>query len=131
MVLLDTDICSYIIKGHPKIVAKFSKLEKDKVAISAMTASELAYGAARAGGERYKQAVRVFRHYVRVLSWPVLAIDHYATIRTQLETRGSPIGEMDVLIAAHAMAIGAPLVTNNTKHFSRIAGLELENWKAE
>ena len=127
--LLDTDTCSYIIKRHPDVVVKFSKIKRTDVAMSVMTAAELSYGAERADGKRYKEAVQVFRHYVPTVAWPLAAVDHYGEIRANLEAQGKPIGEMDVLIAAHARALGIILVTNNTRHFSAIKGLKLENWK--
>ena len=74
-------------------------------------------------------AVRQFLKIVRVLAWDADAADYYADIRHQLSTTGRPIGEMDMMIAAHALAIGAVLVTNNTRHFDRIAApLSSVNW---
>jgi tRNA(fMet)-specific endonuclease VapC len=80
-------------------------------------------------GHRLQLGVRRFLKIVRVLAWDSDAADFYADIRHQLTTAGKPIGELDMMIAAHALAAGAVLVTNNTRHFKRIAPpLALANW---
>ncbi len=66
--------------------------------------------------------------YVEVLDWPARAATEYGNIRALLEANGTPIGAMDMLIAAHARSLGAVLVTNNEKHFNRVKGLKVENW---
>lgn len=98
--------------------------------VSAVTRAELAYGLKRLPpGHRLNIAVRQFLKIVRALSWDAEAADFYAEIRHQLVTAGEPIGEMDVMIAAHSLAAGAVLVTNNTRHYERIAApLVLQNW---
>lgn len=129
--LLDTDIASFIIKGDSSVLeTKLAAIPPDRVCVSAVTRAELMYGLKRLpAAHRLHVGVRQFLKIVRVLAWDADAADYYADIRHQLTTTGQPIGEMDMMIAAHALAIGAVLVTNNTRHFERIAPpLALVNW---
>lgn len=129
--MLDTDTASYIIKGRsPVINARLRAISPADVCISVMTRAELLYGLKRLPLEhRLHLAVRQFLKIVRVLPWDSEAADWHADIRHQLTTGGKPIGEMDMMIAAHSLAAGAVLVTNNQKHFKRIrAPLTLVNW---
>ncbi|HVH76495.1 MAG TPA: PIN domain-containing protein [Stellaceae bacterium] len=130
--LLDTDIASFIIKARsPAIEEKLAAIPPDRVCASAVTRAELMYGLKRLPpSHRLQVGVRQFFKIVRVLAWDADAADYYADIRHQLTTAGQPIGEMDMMIAAHALSIGAVLVTNNTRHFARIAPpLQLVNWR--
>ncbi len=129
--LLDTDTASYVVKGRSTTIeAKLAAIPPDRVCVSAVTRAELMYGLKRLpASHRLHVGVRQFLKIVRVLAWDADAADYYADIRHQLTTTGRPIGEMDMMIAAHALAIGAVLVTNNTRHFERIAApLSLVNW---
>jgi tRNA(fMet)-specific endonuclease VapC len=129
--MLDTDMASYIIKGRaPAIDAKLASIQPSMICLSVITRAELLYGIKRLpAGHRLHLGVRQFLRIVRVLSWDAQAADHYADIRHQLVTAGRPIGEMDMMIAAHSLSAGAVLVTNNTRHFERIdAPLLLANW---
>jgi tRNA(fMet)-specific endonuclease VapC len=129
--MLDTDIASYVIKGKsPAIEARLSDILPSMVCISVMTRAELIYGLKRLPADhRLHLAVRQFLKIVRVLPWDNEAADWYASIRHQLVSTGQPIGEMDMMIAAHSLSIGAVLVTNNLRHYERIeAPLVLENW---
>ena len=129
--LLDTDTASFIIKGRsPAIEAKLAAIPPDRVAVSAITRAELMYGLKRLPpSHRLQVGVRQFLKLVPALAWDADAADYYAEIRHQLSTAGRLIGEMDMMIAAHALALGAVLVTNNTRHFDRIAApLSWVNW---
>jgi tRNA(fMet)-specific endonuclease VapC len=129
--LLDTDTASFIIKGRsPGVEAKLAAIPPDRVCVSAVTRAELMYGLKRLPpSHRLHVGVRQFFKIVQVLAWDADAADWYAEIRHQLTTAGQPIGEMDMMIAAHTISIGAVLVTNNTRHFERIAApLALANW---
>jgi len=129
--MLDTDIASYVIKGRsPDFEAKLMAIVPSMVCISAVTRAELMYGLKRLpAGHRLHLAVRQFLKIVRVLSWDAEAADYYADIRHQLVSTGQPIGEMDMMIAAHSLSAGAVLVTNNVRHYGRIeAPLTLVNW---
>ena len=129
--MLDTDTVSYLLKGrHPGIAAKLAGISPDNICISVMTCAELLYGLnALPASHRLHIAVRQFLQIVRPLPWQIEAAHWYAGIRHQLKSAGTPIGEMDLMIAAHSLAVGAVLVTNNTRHFERIdAPLRLANW---
>ena len=129
--MLDTDIARYIIKKRsPEIEAKLSRIPPSQVCISVVTRAELLYGLKRlTTSHRLHLAVRQFLRLVRSLPWDVEAADYYAGIRHQLTSGGQPIGDLDLMIAAHSLSAGATLVTNNTRHYSRIeAPLILANW---
>ena len=128
--MLDTDISSYIIRNRPQSVReRFSKLESDQLCISAITEAELAYGVKAAGARiALRLGVEDFVRRITVLEWGGAAVAHYADIRAKLEAAGTPIGNMDLMIAAHARSVGAVVVTNNEKHFGRVGGLTVENW---
>ncbi len=129
--MLDTDTASYLIKGKsPTIESRLAALMPSAVCISVMTRAELQYGLQRLPADhRLHLAVRQFLKIVRVLPWDAEAADWYAGIRHQLVGTGQPIGELDMMIAAHSLSAGAVLVTNNSRHYERInAPLMLENW---
>lgn len=129
--MLDTDTVSYLIKGKsPAIKAKLEALAPSMICISAMTRAELQYGLKRLPADhRLHLAVRQLLKIVRILPWDVEAADWYAEIRHQLVSTGQPIGELDMMIVAHAISAGAVLVTNNSRHYERIAApLILANW---
>lgn len=126
--ILDTDISSYLIKGdHETVTKKFSELY-DSCAISSITAAELQYGAKKRNNKQLTQKVKAFCDLVEIIPWDEDAAKAYAKLRVELETSGTPIGNMDMLIAASALARKAVLVTNNTEHFSRVKDLKLGNW---
>jgi tRNA(fMet)-specific endonuclease VapC len=129
--MLDTDTTSYLIKGKsPAIEAKLAELVPSDVCISVMTRAELQYGLKRLPADhRLHLAVRQFLKIIRVLPWDSEAADWYAEIRHQLVSTGQPIGDLDMMIAAHALSAAAVLVTNNHRHYERIkAPLLLTNW---
>ena len=126
--ILDTDISSYLIRGdHETVTKKFSDLY-DSCAISSITAAELQYGARKRNNKQLTQKVKAFCDLVEIIPWDEDAAKAYAKLRVELETSGTPIGNMDMLIAASVLARKAVLVTNNTEHFSRVKDLKLGNW---
>jgi tRNA(fMet)-specific endonuclease VapC len=129
MYLLDTNTCVYVIRQRPEAAyRRLTEAAGEGVALSVITAFELEIGALRAHGRRYSEAVRRFLGEFSVLPLDDSARDAYGRLRTGLERRGEVIGAHDMLIAAHAMALDATLVTNNEKEFGRIKGLKSENW---
>jgi len=129
--MLDTDTTSYLIKGKsPVIENRLADIIPSAVCISVITRAELLYGLKKLPAEhRLHLAVRRFLKIVHALSWDAEAADWYAEIRHQLISTGRPIGELDMMIAAHSLSAGAVLVTNNNRHYERIeAPLILENW---
>ena len=132
MYLLDTNICVYVIRQRPEAVfRRLSGAAGEQVAVSVITAFELEVGASRAHGKQYSEAVRKFLAEIAVLPLEDSARHAYARLRVDLERRGEVIGAHDMLIAAHALASEATLVTNNEKEFRRVRGLRIENWTAE
>jgi tRNA(fMet)-specific endonuclease VapC len=111
------------------VLDRLVALPTEEVGISAITAAELRYGASKSDQpERNHQALDEFLYPFEVALYDEPAAKTYGTIRSALEKRGRPIGPMDLLIAAHAMSLDVRLVTNNTKEFQRVDGLEIENW---
>ena len=129
MWMLDTEMCSYVLrKRPPKVKAKFEAVGSTGLAISHIVAAELYYGAARhpTRAEEIREAVDDFLGRLRVLPWN--ASVQYGALRAHLEAAGKPMGNMDLLIAAHALASDAVLVTNNIRHYKNVPRLRVENW---
>lgn len=131
-VMLDTNICIYIIKRKPESVLKhFLDYRVGDVGISSITLAELRYGVAKSKyKEKNAKALEEFTIPLEIVSFDEASALAYGEIRSALEAAGSPIGAMDMLIAAHAISLGVQLVTNNTREFSRIPGLTLLDWTA-
>ncbi|MDK9719486.1 MAG: type II toxin-antitoxin system VapC family toxin [Trichlorobacter sp.] len=128
--LLDTNICIYIIKQQPASVLKqFLEYQIGDIGISSITLSELRYGVAKSQHQdKNSKALGQFITPLEVVPFDDAAALAYGAIRATLEKAGTPIGAMDMLIAAHAVALGVPLVTNNTREFERVAGLDVVDW---
>jgi len=128
--LLDTNICIYIIRRKPEIVLKrLLRLRVCDLGISSITLSELEYGVAKSRKqEQNKLALTEFLAPIEILPFDDMAAKHYGELRAYLEKRGTPIGSLDTLIAAHAVALKSVLVTNNESEFGRVPGLRIENW---
>jgi len=128
--MLDTKMCIYIIKKKPPDVLKrFQKAQISSIGISSITLSELFYGVVKSSKpERNYLALAQFAVPLEILSYDHKASQHYGDIRYHLEKQGTPIGAMDMLIAAHALSVGCILVTNNEKEFHRVPHLRIENW---
>lgn len=130
--LLDTNICIYIAKHKPAAVReRFSRHDSRDLAISVVTLGELRYGAEKS--QAREQALAVIATLGRracVCELPVTAGEHYGRIRAELQRTGQVIGNNDLWLAAHALAEGWVLVTNNTREFERVPGLRVENWVA-
>lgn len=131
MLLIDSDIASYIIKSrYPTVDARFAEADPSHVGISAVSQSELLYGLKRLDASHpLQRTVLQFLGATRILPWGKQAAEVHANIRHELVAGGTVIGEMDMMIAAHAISLGAVLVTNNVRHFSRLSpALTIENW---
>lgn len=128
--MLDTNICIYIIKQKPVIVLKrFLGYQIGEIGISSITLSELRYGVAKSKyREKNAKALEEFIIPLDIAPFDEVAATAYGDIRANLEKAGTPIGAMDMIIAAHALSLGIILVTNNTREFSRIPSLEIIDW---
>jgi tRNA(fMet)-specific endonuclease VapC len=128
--MLDTNICIYIAKKQPAaLVGRFERLKPGQIVMSAVTYGELCYGAAKS--QQREKALSILRELTKDI--PVLALDGevgsvYGEIRAALEKQGKLIGNDDLWIGAHALALGLTLATNNEREFRRIEGLSVENW---
>ena len=133
--LLDTDICSYVLRGRdPRLLAVMEEKTRAgaDLSISVVTYAEMRLGAERSpDAERYNLAIRAFcGRLAGVLAWDRPAADRFASLQSRLLEAGRPIGGNDIMIAAHALSLGRVLVSNNERHFSRVSGLSVENWIA-
>lgn len=130
MYMLDTNICIYIIKKRPtSVLQRFEKLSVGSVCMSLVTFSELEYGASKSNNStKAMNVLEELANYIPVVPMGTDVAKHYGDIRAVLEAKGTPIGNNDLWIAAHARSLGHTLVSNNIKEFKRVENLELENW---
>ncbi len=127
--MLDTNICIYVINKKPSIVLeRFRQEAPGSIALSSISAAELAFGVTKSGSDKNKEALALFLAPLTLLPFDESVIWHYGVIRTQLEKQGTPIGPMDTMIAAHALSKRLTLVSNNVAEFERVPDLHLENW---
>jgi tRNA(fMet)-specific endonuclease VapC len=128
--MLDTNICIYIIKQKPEnVINHFRQLPISSLAISSITLSELEYGVMKSlKPEQNQLALSQFVAPLEILPYGDDATQYYGKLRAFLEKQGTPIGSLDMLIAAHALSINCTLVTNNENEFSRVPDLQIENW---
>ena len=130
--MLDTDTCIFLMRGDFQILAdKVQSVPLQQQVMSAVTFAELTYGVQASAVAKRKQNQAVLDSlalHLAILDWPQDAAKHYAEIRADLKKRGAQIGAADLMIAAHARAMGAVIVTNNVKDFGRVKGLQVENW---
>jgi tRNA(fMet)-specific endonuclease VapC len=129
--MLDTNIISDLIRNpQGKAAKRIARVGENNICTSVIVAAELRYGCAKSGSTRLLRAVEDLLGEIDVLPFDVPADTEYGGIRAELEQAGKPIGSNDLLIAAHAYATGATIVTANTDEFKRIRGLKVENWLA-
>lgn len=130
MYMLDTDICSYILKERPiESLEKFSNTQTSLMGVSIITVAELLYGVNRASSQKVNEAViDKFLSRLKILDWDLAAAKEYGKLRAYLEKKGKPSGNFDMMIAAHALSVNAILVSNNVRHFAHIPKLKTENW---
>ena len=128
--MLDTNICSYIIRNRPQsIKEKLQEVEQNHtVALSSIVVSELLYGATKKDSPKLMRIVSAFIDNFIIYDYSKISAQSYGNIRTDLEKKGKIIGANDLLIASHALSLGAILVTNNTREFKRVEKLVLEDW---
>jgi tRNA(fMet)-specific endonuclease VapC len=128
--MLDTNICIYVMKKKPENVLRRFREELDGgICISSITLAELEYGMKHSSDPvKNEQALLRFLAPLSVLPFGAAAASEYGAVRAYLQSRGTPIGPLDMLIAAHARVEGMTLVTNNMREFERVPELDLENW---
>lgn len=129
MYLLDTDICIYLIKHKASVRARFERHPLEAVRVSSVSVSELWYGVQKSAHvAKNRRALEKFLLPIEIADYDWAAAEEYGVVRADLERRGTPIGSMDMLIAAHARSLRAVLVTNNEREFVRVPDLEVQNW---
>ena len=129
--MLDTNIIFDLIRNPKgKAAKRIARVGEDNICASIIVAAELRYGCAKSGSSRLLEAVEDLLGEIHILPFDVPADAEYGGIRAKLEATGTPIGSNDLLIASHAYAIGATIVTANASEFKRIRGLKVENWLA-
>jgi tRNA(fMet)-specific endonuclease VapC len=127
--LLDTNIVSDLVRNpQGPIAAHLRKVGESRIATSIIVASELRYGAEKKGSTRLTHQLESVLGVLQILPFESPADEFYGRIRVELEAVGKPIGSNDLLIAAHALSLGHTLVTDNTREFSRVRSLKVENW---
>jgi tRNA(fMet)-specific endonuclease VapC len=129
VILLDTNICIHVINARPPaVLERFRQHRMGEIGVCSVVAAELAYGVAKSGSTRNRQALEMFLAPLVILPFDEAAVWVYGDLRAELERKGTPIGSLDTMIAAHALSQQSRLVTNNTREFARVPGLALENW---
>lgn len=127
--MLDTNIVSELARSpQGPLAERIAQVGPDSICVSVMTAAELRYGCARKGSARLSAQIDAILGSLKVLALDVPADAEYGSTRAGLEAAGMPIGPNDLFIAAHALALGAVLVTANSGEFMRVRGLKVENW---
>ena len=128
--MLDTNICIYVIKHHPPtVIQNFLNHNPKEMCISSITYTELMHGIEKSQAvQKNRLSLSMFLSPITIIDFDAYAAECYGRIRADLERNGTPVGVMDMLIAGHAQSMGLTVVTNNTKEFKRIKGLQVENW---
>jgi tRNA(fMet)-specific endonuclease VapC len=128
--MLDTNICSYVLRSRPPSVkARFDEAGSGSLAVSTVVLAELLFGAERhPKSAGIRREIGDFVSRLDVIPWDEDAAEHYGSLRAALEKRGKPLGAMDLMIAAHARSRGATLVSNDVRHFRKVEGLLTANW---
>lgn len=126
--MLDTDSVSFALRGHGRVGARIVEHAPSEICISAITAAELSFGAERRDSKKLRRLIETFTSAVSVMPFDDECAVTFGKLAARLFEKGRPIGHYDALIAAHAVALGATLVTNNEKHFAQVEALKLANW---
>jgi len=126
--MLDADTVSYALRGHGRVGTRLLEHQPSEVCISAITLAELNFGAQAKRSQKIRNAIRRFTSDIAVVPFDEASAERFGVVAAALATRGQPIGLYDTLVAAQALSLGLTVVTNNTRHFSRVPGLAVENW---
>ena len=126
--MLDTDTVSFALRGQGRVAARLLEHRPSQLCISSITLAELRFGAEARRSRKLHRLISTFVEAVAVVPFDERAGDRFAAVAAALARRGEPIGTFDTLMAAHALSLGLTFVTNNAKHFGRVAGLKAENW---
>ena len=125
--MLDTNIVSHLFKRHPCVVNRMANLTPADVCISSITEAELLYGADKKQSVELKKTIREFLRTITICDWDSDAAAIYGKLRADMEKRGKVMGDLDQLIAAHALSRGTTIVTND-QAFGMVQELKVEDW---
>ena len=126
--MLDTDTVSFALRGVGEVATHLASHSRSELCLSAITVAELRFGADNRQSRKIHQAIDAFVSGLEVLAFDATAASVFGKVAAALASAGAPIGQLDTLIASHAISIKAVLVTNNQKHHSKVPGLKLANW---
>jgi tRNA(fMet)-specific endonuclease VapC len=126
--MLDADTVSYALRGQGHVAARLLEHQPSDICISAITLAELNFGANVKRSQKIRRAIRTFTKDVAVVPFDEGSAERFGVVAAALSSRGQPIGVYDTLVAAQALSMELTVVTNNTRHFSRVPGLIVENW---
>ena len=126
--LLDTDTASFALRGQGRVGERLLEKNPSQLCMSALTLAELRFGADAKESKRLHKLIDTFAESIANVPFDADAANRFGKVAAALSRAGTPIGTLDTLIAAQALALGLTLVTNNTEHFKRVPGLKIENW---
>ena len=126
--MLDTDTVSFALRGQGRVAARLLEHRPSELCLSSITLAELRYGAEARRSRKLHRLISTFVEAIEIMPFDQPAADRFAAVAAALARRGEPIGTLDTLMAAHALSRRLTFVTNNTRHFARVAGLATENW---
>jgi tRNA(fMet)-specific endonuclease VapC len=126
--MLDTDTVSYALRGQGRVAEHLLQRVPSELCMSSITLAELRYGAELRRSRRLHRLIDAFAQGVEPVPFEQVAAGRFGSVAATLAKAGSPIGELDTMIAAHALALQLTLVTNNARHFTRVGGLATESW---
>jgi len=126
--MLDTDTVSFALRGQGRVATRLLEHRPSDLCVSSITLAELRFGAEAKRSRRLHSLIATFVEAVAVVAFDQAAADRFAAVAASLRRRGEPIGTFDTLMAAHALSVGLTFVTNNLRHFQRVAGLKTESW---
>lgn len=126
--MLDTDTVSFALRGKAEVAERLLQRAPSELCISAVTLAELRYGADHRRSKKLHALIDTFVRSVSVVPFDASAATVFGVLAAELMGAGTPIGQLDTMIAAHALSLGVVLVTNNTKHYSKVPNLRIDNW---
>lgn len=126
--MLDTDTVSFALRGVGDVGTRLAERKRSELCVSAITVAELRFGAHKRASQKIHRAIDAFLSGVEVVAFDAVAAERFGVIAATLAVDGTPIGQLDTMIAAHALSASATLVTNNQRHFARVNGLRIESW---
>ena len=126
--MLDTDTVSFALRGQGRVATRVLEHRPSELCVSSITLAELRFGAEAHRSRKLDRLISTFVDAIEIMPFDQPAANRFATVAAALTRRGEPIGTFDTLMAAHALSLRLTFVTNNTRHFARVAGLATENW---